>query len=89
MADPIKNVRVQLGSAERDYLNRIARALEAHNKLLQRNARPLPLETEITHDSDTMPKVWEALREIGLNEGQIQDAVNEMQNAGILFREAK
>lgn len=40
-----------------------------------------------THDDDTLFKVAVALREVGLTEQQIDDAINSMQNYGILFRE--
>lgn len=40
-----------------------------------------------THSEDTMFKVRDALRCAGLREIDIVDAVMEMQNAGILFRE--
>lgn len=39
------------------------------------------------HDDDTMRKVHNALGRAGLTEVQIRDAINEMQNDGILFRE--
>lgn len=35
----------------------------------------------------TLFKVYKALRATGLTEQQAEDAINEMQNAGILFRE--
>lgn len=37
--------------------------------------------------SDTLKKVFEALKKSGLNDDQSLDAMREMQNAGILFRE--
>ncbi len=40
-----------------------------------------------THTGDTLSKVTAALRESGLEEQQITDAVSSMQNYGILFRE--
>lgn len=39
------------------------------------------------HDGNTLLKVAHALRKAGLNEDEINIAINEMQNAGILFRE--
>lgn len=42
---------------------------------------------EETFDEVTMFKVNRALRDSGLTLEQAQDAINEMQNAGILFRE--
>lgn len=38
-------------------------------------------------DEDTLFKVINALVRSGLTEQQATDAINEMQNAGILFRE--
>jgi hypothetical protein len=40
-----------------------------------------------THTEDTLFKVAVALREAGLSEQEIDDAINSMQNSGILFRE--
>lgn len=42
---------------------------------------------ETYHDDNTLAKVDEALRRAGLNPEQVREAINEMQNAGILFRE--
>ena len=42
---------------------------------------------ETYHDEYTLAKVYWALGRCGLGDVQITDAVNEMQNAGILFRE--
>ncbi len=44
-------------------------------------------EDEEIHTSETMAKVGAALRESGLEESEITDAINKMQNFGILFRE--
>ena len=41
------------------------------------------------HDADTMDKVYSALKLVGLDEAMVIEAVNEMQNNGILFRELK
>lgn len=41
------------------------------------------------HDEETMQKVWAGLRAAGLDDTQLIDAVNQMQNQGILFRESK
>jgi hypothetical protein len=38
-------------------------------------------------DENTLVKVYDALQQAGLNIAQASDAVNEMQQAGILFRE--
>lgn len=43
--------------------------------------------TELTNTEETMAKVYQALGEVGLSEGQIINAVSAMQNSGILFRE--
>ena len=40
-----------------------------------------------THTDNTLFVVHESLHRAGLNPGQINDAINEMQNHGILFRE--
>jgi flagellar basal body P-ring protein FlgI len=42
-------------------------------------------QTEVYHD--TLDKVYGALRKLGHSESQIMDIVNEILNAGILFRE--
>ena len=39
------------------------------------------------HDEDTIFKAQVALRESGLEEDQIESAIQSMQNYGILFRE--
>jgi hypothetical protein len=39
------------------------------------------------HTEGTMQKVYESLRRAGVNRVMAEDAVNEMQNHGILFRE--
>ena len=44
--------------------------------------------SELKNTEDTMQKVYQALADIGLSEGQIISATNKMQNAGILFRES-
>jgi hypothetical protein len=49
----------------------------------------VPPAEELYYDDQTLFKVYSALQAAGLNEGQIRDAVAEMQNAGILFRERK
>lgn len=41
----------------------------------------------VTHDSETMQKVYQAMRKSGLEDQQVIDTVMLMQNAGILFRE--
>ncbi len=41
----------------------------------------------VTYDHDTLDKVVTALREVDLADAQITDAINAMQNQGILFRE--
>lgn len=52
---------------------------------------PPPAETtlELTHDEGTMRKVWDALFRAGLDERGVLGAVNDMQNAGIFFREER
>lgn len=42
---------------------------------------------DLTHSDETMQKVYRALADQNLNEGQIINAVSAMQNAGIFFRE--
>ena len=41
----------------------------------------------VTSDDETAQKVYRALASVGLTEGQIIQAVNKMQQDGILFRE--
>jgi len=48
-----------------------------------------PTGVRLAHNEDTLFKVYEALREIGLSDAQIITAVNLMQNAGIYFKEAE
>lgn len=43
--------------------------------------------TQMKNDDETTQKVFRALASIGLSEAQIVNAVNQMQNSGILFRE--
>lgn len=45
------------------------------------------MSEKLEHTEDTMRKVRSALMVSGLNPDQIDDAINEMQNEGILFRE--
>lgn len=40
------------------------------------------------HDDQTMKKVYNALHRTGLTPTQVMDAVNSIQNEGVLFREA-
>ena len=48
----------------------------------------LPDRGEVCHyDENTLAKVYWALGRAGLSDVQITDAVNKMQNGGILFRE--
>lgn len=56
--------------------------------------RPLPVganmaEQNLTHTDETMQKVYQSLRIVGLTDIQIIDAVTEMQNRGIYFREVE
>jgi len=41
------------------------------------------------YTEETMFKVFKALRKVGLNEEDATDAINELQNVGILFREKR
>jgi hypothetical protein len=43
--------------------------------------------TTLKNDEETVQKVFRALAGVGLSEAQIVNAVNQMQNSGILFRE--
>ena len=45
------------------------------------------MNDEVYYDEETLFKVNRALRASGLTQVQTQDAIIEMQNAGILFRE--
>lgn len=48
----------------------------------------LPGRGEVCHyDENTLAKVYWALGRAGLSDVQITDAINKMQNGGILFRE--
>lgn len=42
---------------------------------------------ELYYDEFTLLKVMKALRENGMSRDQVEIAINDMQNAGILFRE--
>lgn len=42
---------------------------------------------KLTNTDETMQKVYQALSSVGLTEGQIVNATNAMQAAGVLFRE--
>lgn len=44
--------------------------------------------SELTHDENTLRKVYDALRRAGLSEQAATDAISDMQNQGIYFREA-
>ena len=44
---------------------------------------------DLTYSEGTLRKVYWSLMISGLNPDQIDDAINEMQNAGILFRERR
>lgn len=44
-------------------------------------------ELQVTHNQDTMSKVYSSLARAGLSHQQLIDVVNDMQNQGILFRE--
>jgi transketolase C-terminal domain/subunit len=43
--------------------------------------------TELTTSDKTVQKVYDALANVGLSEGQVINAVSAMQSSGILFRE--
>lgn len=43
--------------------------------------------TELKNTEETIQKVYRALANVGMSEGQIVNAVSAMQNSGILFRE--
>jgi len=60
----------------------LAKAIQGPLSGLSISAQP----TE-TYTSGTMFKVYQALHRAGLNERAAHNAVNEMQNHGILFRE--
>ena len=44
--------------------------------------------SELKNTEETMQKVYQTLSQVGLSEAQIINAVNGMQNSGILFRES-
>lgn len=43
---------------------------------------------ELTHDENTLIKVYQAMRDAGSSETQARDALINMQNNGLYFREA-
>ena len=47
------------------------------------------IKEELHHDENTLRKVYEGLLKAGIFGQQAVDAVSEMQNQGILFRENK
>jgi hypothetical protein len=47
---------------------------------------PIPTEN-LRYDDQTLVKVANAMRKAGLNGTQISNAINEILNAGIVFRE--
>lgn len=52
--------------------------------------RPIGIQLqELTATQGTIYKVYDALKDSGLTRQQALDAINQMQNAGIYFREAK
>lgn len=61
------------------FVHQITDAVTAH-------LSAVPVEGEVTHDENTLTKVYGALDGF-LDSDRIVEAVNEMQNAGILFRE--
>ena len=46
-------------------------------------------EEQLTHTGSTMDKVLQSLMDSGLTQEAATNAVNSMQNAGILFREMR
>lgn len=51
--------------------------------------RSIPAQLqELTHSQGTLFKVYDALKAAGLTQQQSVDAINQMQNNGIYFREA-
>jgi len=48
---------------------------------------PVTTEERLTHNEFTLFKVYSALAKVGISSQTARDAINEMQNAGILFRE--
>lgn len=49
--------------------------------------RRIQIRDESYYTEETLYKVYRALRASGMSEDQSERAINEMQNAGILFRE--
>lgn len=74
----------QLVGPQKGYHYEVRWDEEGVKPSIVRDSEYSPLEY---HDDNTMFKVVGALESAGLNEQHIQDAVREMQNAGILFRE--
>lgn len=43
---------------------------------------------ELSHDENTLIKVYQAMRDAGVDESQASSAMHNMQNEGLYFREA-
>lgn len=82
----ISKAEVSFDQKTTRLLERIARALEGQTKPRASFTNICDKE-HLTYDETTLTKVHTALAGTGLNDGQILDIVNELQNAGILFRE--
>lgn len=67
------------GGKARGMLYRSLTALLAEHKRL--------LSEHTVHDADTLWKVYDALSKVGVIDQQATDAITQIQNAGILFRE--
>jgi hypothetical protein len=52
----------------------------------ERHIHAQPKEN-VTFDENTLFKVYDSLRDAGLDEQKARDAISDMQNKGILFRE--
>lgn len=74
-------IEMSLNVIDRRLLERIAKALEEQNKLSK------PATYTVRHDEQTLFKVRDSLLKVGLDDNEVDDSINEMLNAGILFRE--
>jgi hypothetical protein len=78
-----------------ERLNEIDALKEAHLDVKKEDPNGYGFQNEVLideityHDEDTLTKVNEALKAVGLKKQQRQDAISLMQNAGIYFRERR
>jgi len=84
---PIEQAEAALNAYEHSACARWA-CSDMHTASLTLIAEHKRLLAERTvHDDDTLEKVYEAIYGEGYRRGEVEDIVNALQNAGILFRE--